>query len=119
MKLYELVLIGIKDCGWNETETYFKCPKCKKGVITYWKDDTVGYRMRWWHKCPVCGFDVDSEGKERFVIRARSDLRGAYRAMCGIKIAICPHCESGSVYFRKDMSLKCRRCGYDSRRDEE
>ena len=35
------------------------------------------------------------------------------------KRPICPHCGSGTVYVRKDMSLKCHRCGYDSRRDEE
>ena len=31
---------------------------------------------------------------------------------------ICPRCESVSVYFRKDRSLLCRRCKYDSRTDE-
>jgi len=34
------------------------------------------------------------------------------------KRPVCPRCESGTVYVRKDMSLVCRRCGYDSRRDE-
>ena len=32
---------------------------------------------------------------------------------------LCPRCEGGRVYVPKDMSLVCRRCGYDSRRDEE
>ena len=79
MRRVELVLIGIKDCGENETVTYFNCPKCVKGVITYWKDNTIGYRMRMWYKCPVCGFDVDSGEWERFVVRARSDGRGGIR----------------------------------------
>jgi primosomal protein N' len=26
----------------------------------------------------------------------------------------CPKCDSGNIYFRKDKTMTCRRCGYDS-----
>lgn len=110
MRRLKLVLIGIKDCWGNESVTYFKCPKCERGVITYWKDNTIGYRMSEWYKCPVCGFDADSGEWERFVVRAPM-------YMYENKRPICPRCESESVCVRRDMSLVCR-CGYDSRRDE-
>ncbi len=28
---------------------------------------------------------------------------------------ICPRCQSGSVYVRRDDTIRCRRCGYDSK----
>ena len=30
----------------------------------------------------------------------------------------CPKCGSGNIYFRRDKTLTCRRCGYDSRDDK-
>jgi hypothetical protein len=31
----------------------------------------------------------------------------------------CTECNSSQVYFRKDKSMYCRRCGFDSRKDKE
>lgn len=67
MKRHELKCIGIKDCGWNEIETYYKCPKCKEGVIIHWKDNTIGFKMSVWYKCSVCGFDTESEEWRRLL----------------------------------------------------
>ena len=61
MRRDELEFIRYEDIGGDETETSYKCPKCKKVIITYWKDNTIGFKMSMWYKCSVCGFDMESQ----------------------------------------------------------
>lgn len=61
MRRNELEFIRFENCGWNETETYYKCPKCKKGEIVNWRDRTIGFKMSVWYSCPICGFDMESQ----------------------------------------------------------
>ena len=59
-KIEDLEFISFDDIGGNETETKYRCPKCKEGEIVKWKDNTTGFKMSVWYNCPICGFDIEA-----------------------------------------------------------
>jgi hypothetical protein len=50
---------NIKDLGRDEWGQDYKCPICEQGIITYWKDETTGFKDWGFTKCNNCEFTLE------------------------------------------------------------
>ncbi|WP_445475692.1 hypothetical protein ACT9XH_02845 [Methanococcoides methylutens] len=56
---YREVMESIKSRDtYDGYEIDYQCPICKQGTITYWKEDTPGFRDSGFNKCTKCGFGM-------------------------------------------------------------
>jgi|GEM_PF-5909807 len=61
MRREDLEFIERRDISFDEYESDYKCPKCKDGIITRWKETTIGYKCSGWYNCSKCGYDPEPE----------------------------------------------------------